>query len=78
MEALGLGRSLSPDAAPSTIAEAVTAMLADKALRANCRAFAGRVRRFGELTRAADLVIENARAVPASSSAGRSRTAPYE
>jgi len=65
MEALGLSRTLSPEAAPTTIAEAVTAMLADGALRAHCRAFAARVRRFGDLPRAADLIIERARAVPA-------------
>ena len=60
--ALGLGRALSNEAAPATIAEAVTALLADKALRAKCRAFATLVRRFGDLPRAADLVIESARA----------------
>lgn len=67
LEALGLGRALSSEAAPATIAEAVTAMLADKALRANCRAFATRVRRFGDLPFAADLVIGGVCAVPASS-----------
>jgi len=61
IEALGLGRSLAPDAAPAEIRDAVTAMLADKALRSNSRAFAARVRRFGDLPRAADLVIAGAR-----------------
>jgi len=42
-------------------------MLADKALRANCRAFAARVRRFGDLPLAADLVLEGACTVRASS-----------
>ena len=35
---------------------------AEMTLRENCRAFAARVNRFGDLPRAADLVIENARA----------------
>ena len=61
VEALGLGRTLAPDAAPAEIRDAVAAMLADKALRSKCRAFAARVRRFGDLPRAADLVIEGAR-----------------
>jgi UDP:flavonoid glycosyltransferase YjiC (YdhE family) len=60
--ALGLGRTLSPEAPPAEIRDAVTAMLPDSAMRENCRAFAARVNRFGDLPRAADLVIENARA----------------
>jgi UDP:flavonoid glycosyltransferase YjiC (YdhE family) len=61
VEALGLGRMLAPDAGPAEIRDAVTAMLADKVLRSDCRAFATRVRRFGDLPRAADLVIKGAR-----------------
>lgn len=61
MEALGLGRALVPEAVPAEIRDAVTAMLADKNLRENCRAFSARVSRFGDLPRAADLVIEGAR-----------------
>jgi UDP:flavonoid glycosyltransferase YjiC (YdhE family) len=78
IEALGLGRSLSPEAAPATIAQAVTAMLTDTGLRANCRAFAARVRRFGDLLRAADLIIESARAVPAPPAVRGSRNSPCE
>lgn len=58
VEALGLGRTLSPDSTPAMIAEAATAMLDDKGVRDTCRAFATSVHRFGELARAADLVIE--------------------
>jgi UDP:flavonoid glycosyltransferase YjiC (YdhE family) len=58
VEALGLGRALSPDAAPAEIGEAVMDMLRDQAARAACRAFASRVDRFGELAHAADLVEE--------------------
>jgi UDP:flavonoid glycosyltransferase YjiC (YdhE family) len=61
VEALGFGRSLSPDATPVEIGEAVMAMLDDHAARAACRAFASRVSRFGDLSRAADLVEELAR-----------------
>ena len=52
---------LAPDAAPAEIRDAAAAMLADKVLRSNCRAFAACVRRFGDLPRAADLVMEGAR-----------------
>ena len=60
VEALGLGRALSPEATPAMIAEAATALLYDTGVRDNCRAFATRVHRFGELARAADLVLEQA------------------
>jgi MGT family glycosyltransferase len=56
MEALGLGRTLSPDAAPATIGSAVMEMLGDADLRAASRSFAAGVSRFGKLTRAADLI----------------------
>ena len=56
VEALGLGRQLSPESPPAAIAEAVVTMLADEDLRATSRAFAARVQRFGDLSRAADLV----------------------
>ena len=56
IEALGLGRSLSPDAAPSEIAAVATEMLDDSALRAACQTFAAGVSRFGDLARAAELV----------------------
>jgi UDP:flavonoid glycosyltransferase YjiC (YdhE family) len=65
VESLCLGRALSPEATPAIIAEAVASMLADTDLRANCRAFTARVRRFGDLSRAADLVVEHKRAAPA-------------
>lgn len=58
IEALGLGRVLAPDATTAGIGDAVMDMLGDQATRAACRAFASRVRRFGDLTRAADLVEE--------------------
>jgi UDP:flavonoid glycosyltransferase YjiC (YdhE family) len=67
VESLCLGRALSPEATPSIIAEAVARMLADTDLRANCRAFSARVRRFGDLSRAADLVVEHGCAALASS-----------
>jgi UDP:flavonoid glycosyltransferase YjiC (YdhE family) len=56
VEALGLGRTLSPDAAPAAIGSAVMDMLGDEALRAASRSFASGVSRFGELAHAADLV----------------------
>jgi len=56
VEALGLGRTLSPDAPPAAISSAVMDMLGDKALRAASRSFASGVSRFGELTHAADLI----------------------
>jgi UDP:flavonoid glycosyltransferase YjiC (YdhE family) len=56
VEALGLGRALSPDAPPAAIGSAVMDMLGDDTLRAASRAFASGVSRFGELTRAADLI----------------------
>jgi UDP:flavonoid glycosyltransferase YjiC (YdhE family) len=56
MEALGLGRTLSPDAAPAAIGGAVMDMLGDETLRAASRSFAAGVSRFGELTHAADLI----------------------
>lgn len=58
IEALGLGRALSPDAPPAEIGNAVMGMLRDHASGAACRAFASRVKRFGDLARAADLVEE--------------------
>jgi len=58
IEALGLGRSLSPDATPIEIGDAVMAMLSNRAVRARCQAFASRISRFGDLARAADLVEE--------------------
>ena len=61
IEALGLGRKLGPEAAPAEIRDAATSMIADTALRRNCRAFAARVSRFGDLDRAADLVTDFAR-----------------
>jgi UDP:flavonoid glycosyltransferase YjiC (YdhE family) len=56
VEALGLGRTLSPDAPPAAISSAVMDMLGDGALRAASRSFASGVSRFGELTHAADLI----------------------
>jgi UDP:flavonoid glycosyltransferase YjiC (YdhE family) len=56
VEALGLGRTLSPDAPPAAISSAVMDMLGDEALRAASRSFAFGVSRFGELTHAADLI----------------------
>ena len=54
--ALGLGRTLSPDAPPAAISSAVMDMLGDEALSAASRSFASGVSRFGELTRAAHLI----------------------
>jgi UDP:flavonoid glycosyltransferase YjiC (YdhE family) len=56
VEALGLGRALSPDAAPSEIGSAVMDMLGDKALHRASRSFASGVSRFGELAHAAELI----------------------
>lgn len=56
VEALGLGRTLSPDSPPAAISSAVMNMLGDEALRAASRSFASSVSRFGELTRAAELI----------------------
>jgi UDP:flavonoid glycosyltransferase YjiC (YdhE family) len=56
--ALGLGQALSPDAMPAEIGHAVMGMLRDQASHTACRAFASRVKRFGDLARAADLVEE--------------------
>jgi UDP:flavonoid glycosyltransferase YjiC (YdhE family) len=56
VEALGLGHTLSPDAPPAAISSAVMNMLGDEALRAASRSFASGVSRFGELTRAAELI----------------------
>jgi UDP:flavonoid glycosyltransferase YjiC (YdhE family) len=61
VEVLGFGRSLSPESTPAEIGAAVMAMLDDQTARAACRAFAARVSRFGDLSRAADLVEELAR-----------------
>jgi UDP:flavonoid glycosyltransferase YjiC (YdhE family) len=58
IEALGLGHALSPDAMPAEIGNAVMGMLRDQASRTACHAFASRVKRFGDLARAADLVEE--------------------
>ena len=54
--ALGLGRALPIDASPAEIRDSVAAILADDTKQANCRAFAAKVSRFGDLPRAADLV----------------------
>ena len=56
VEALGLGRAISPDAAPAEIRNAVMQMLGDKALCGASRSFAAAVPRFGELAHAADLI----------------------
>jgi UDP:flavonoid glycosyltransferase YjiC (YdhE family) len=56
VEALGLGRTLSPDAPPAAIGSAVMDMLGDEALRAASRSFASGVSRFGELTHAVELI----------------------
>jgi UDP:flavonoid glycosyltransferase YjiC (YdhE family) len=58
IEALGLGHALSPDATPAEIGNAVMGMLRDQPSRTACHAFASRVKRFGDLARAADLVEE--------------------
>lgn len=56
VEALGLGRALSPDAAPAEIGAAIMDMLGDDVLRQASQSFASGLSRFGELTLAADLV----------------------
>jgi UDP:flavonoid glycosyltransferase YjiC (YdhE family) len=56
VKALGLGRVIRPQASTETIREAVVALLADPAQRATSRAFAAGVSRFGDLTRAAEIV----------------------
>jgi UDP:flavonoid glycosyltransferase YjiC (YdhE family) len=56
MEALGLGRTLAPDAPPAAISGAIMDMLGDAGLRAASRSFAAGVSRFGDLTHAADLI----------------------
>ena len=56
VEALGLGRSLSSEASPEAIGEAVTALLADGTQRAASRAFAATVSRFGDAARAVAIV----------------------
>jgi UDP:flavonoid glycosyltransferase YjiC (YdhE family) len=56
VEALGLGRALSPDAASAQIGSAVMDMLGDKALHRASRSFASGVSRFGELAHAAALI----------------------
>ena len=56
VEALGLGRTLAPDARPAAISSAVMDMLGDEALRTASRSFASGVSRFGELAHAADLI----------------------
>ncbi len=53
---LGLGRVLSPAAAPSEIGDTVMDMLRDRSLIEASRAFAAGVMRFGDLQRAAGLV----------------------
>ena len=57
LEALGIGRELSCDCPAQLIVGAVAEMLADQALRHRCGSFANKVHRFGELGRAADLVV---------------------
>jgi len=59
--ALGLGRALSPDATPAEIGDAVMGMLRDQVSRRTCHAFASRVKRFGDLARAADVIEQLAR-----------------
>jgi UDP:flavonoid glycosyltransferase YjiC (YdhE family) len=56
VKAVGLGRVINPQASAETIREAVVALLADPAQRAASRAFAAGVSRFGDLTRAAEIV----------------------
>lgn len=56
VEALGLGRTLAPDAAPAEIGRMVMDMLGDKSLQKASRSFASGVSRFGELGRAAELI----------------------
>jgi UDP:flavonoid glycosyltransferase YjiC (YdhE family) len=60
VEALGLGRALSPDAASAQIGSAVMDMLGDKALHRASRSFASGVSRFGELAHAAALIEQAA------------------
>jgi UDP:flavonoid glycosyltransferase YjiC (YdhE family) len=62
VQALGLGRPLAPDAPPAAISGAIMDMLGDAAVRGASRSFAAGVSRFGDLTRAADLIereVEN-------------------
>jgi UDP:flavonoid glycosyltransferase YjiC (YdhE family) len=56
VEALSLGRSLSPDISAEAIGAAVMALLADDAQRAESRAFAASVNRFGDAARAMAIV----------------------
>ncbi|AGY57041.1 glycosyltransferase [Gloeobacter kilaueensis] len=65
--ALGLGRKLPPSATPNQIRSAVAAALEDNLMREATRSFAGRVARFGDLTRAANLVT----ALPSSTCVAR-------
>jgi UDP:flavonoid glycosyltransferase YjiC (YdhE family) len=58
VQALGLGRTLSPNAAPAEIGRTITDMLGDQSLRAASQSFAASVERFGALSRAADLIEE--------------------
>ncbi len=58
METLGLGKALHPSAEVAAIRAAVLDLLADRAMRDRCRAFASRISRFGDLGRAATLVEE--------------------
>ena len=62
VEALGLGRALVPRGRAGRDRASGDGDARRHALRENCRAFAARVSRFGDLRRAADLVIEFARA----------------
>ena len=55
---MGLGLILSPAATPAEIRDTVMGMISDGSLTAACRSFAARVTRFGDLTRAADLIME--------------------
>jgi UDP:flavonoid glycosyltransferase YjiC (YdhE family) len=55
-QALGLGRTLSPDAAAAEIGRTIMDMLGDHALCRASRSFAAGVSRFGDLPRAADLI----------------------
>jgi MGT family glycosyltransferase len=64
VEALGLGRTLSPNAPPAAISSAVMDMLGDETLRAASRTFASSVLRFGDLIRAADLIERAACSCP--------------
>jgi len=62
VEALGLGRAMSPDSTDADINKAIVNILRDRVLRSTCESFAARVKRFGNLTGAADHVQELARA----------------